>query len=582
MKKIVTVLVTLLFITLNVVNGQSLPPSTKWFEDARFGLFIHYGLYSVPGGEWEGKNYYGISEWLMRRARIPVSRYEQIAKEFNPRKYNAESWVRFAKSCGFKYIVITAKHHDGFAMYHSKVSKYNIVDATPFKRDLIAELAKACKKYGMKLGFYYSQTQDWHEKDAVGNDWDFTGQKRNFQKYLDEKCKPQLEELLTNYGEVSILWFDTPQDITKEASQSLVDWVHKFQPNCLTSSRVGNGLGDYIALRDHEIPRSVINRPFEALFTHNGSWGYSKLDKNFRSPKEILRLLLASSSKGGNLIMNIGPRPDGTFQKESIEDFTVVGEWLRKNGEAVYGSGASPLTDMPWGYITTKPGILYLHVLDWPCAGSSLRIPVHKAAVTGVTLLSSGERVPYEIDAGNLKPMLPDKAPDELCTVIKITYTGTLPVTDALPIEEGYNSVMYPKWATLKGKAAINEDRWMEAFGDWHYATFIDGWKTNRDVATWKLDLDKPGKFKVVLDYQFSFKDKPAEGVIRINGNDAIKFQAIPTGDDIRNFSEQRIGMIEIKHAGEVLLTISPSGVQDDESFIKLRKVKLIPYELSE
>src|SRR5687767_3095086 len=223
---------------VTTVRSQSQPPPPtaaeeaakrerlKWFHDAKYGLFIHWGLYAIPAGEWKGQRIPGLGEWIMNRAKIPVKEYEQLAPQFNPVKFDAEEIVRLAKNAGMKYIVITSKHHDGFAMYHSKASKFNIVDATPFKRDPLKELAEAAQKAGIKLGFYYSQTQDWHEPDAVGNTWDFPDEdKKNFAKYLEEKVKPQVTEILTNYGPIGLIWFDTPRNITKEHAQQLVDLV---------------------------------------------------------------------------------------------------------------------------------------------------------------------------------------------------------------------------------------------------------------------------------------------------------------------------------------------------------------------
>lgn len=558
------------------LGAQSAAPSTKWFEDAKYGLFLHFGLYSIAAGQWDGKNYYGITEWLQKRAKMPIAEYEKFAAQFNPSGFNAEKWVQFAKDNGFKYIVITAKHHDGFAMFGSKVSKFNIVDATPFKRDLLKELATACKKLDMKLGFYYSQSQDWHEADAIGNDWDFPGYKRNFQKYLDEKCKPQLKELLTNYGDVAILWFDTPQEITKEESQQLVDWVHQFQPNCLTSSRVGNGLGDYQALQDHNLPTQIINRPFEALFTHNDSWGYSKLDKNFRSPKEILTTLLASNTMGGNLILNIGPKSEGVFQEETITDFNVVGKWLKRNNEAVYGSKASPFANMQWGYITTKPGTIYLHILKWPKHGE-LRLPDAKVKFSKVNFLVTGTAVPFSSPQGELILKLPVKAPDELCTVIKINYSETLDPGDAIPVGNGYTTTLIAEQATVQGLVKIVKDRWMEEFGDWHYANFVTDWKSQTDKAEWKLQVAAPGKYHVMLNYHYPSKNKVSEGVLTLDGVDAIYFQSLTTGDNVKNCFEHSIGVIDIKKAGTVMLGVFPSSVP--ESFIKLWTIKLVPYE---
>src|SRR5215469_5642495 len=211
----------------------------KWFREAKFGLFIHWGLYAIPAGEWKGQPVPGIGEWIMNRAKIPVAEYEQLAKQFNPVKFNAEDWVKLAEDAGQKYIVITSKHHDGFAMYHSAVSKYNIFDATPFHRDPLKELAEACARHGIKFGFYYSQAQDWHEKNGAGNTWDFgPDDKKDFDEYLRGKAEPQVKELLTNYGPVCLIWFDTPRMMNVgDRAKRFIDIVHTLQPATLIDGR---------------------------------------------------------------------------------------------------------------------------------------------------------------------------------------------------------------------------------------------------------------------------------------------------------------------------------------------------------
>src|SRR6185437_6614931 len=228
-------------------------PRLQWFRDAKFGLFIHWGLYAVPAGEWKGRPIAGIGEWIMKRAAIPVAEYEQLAKRFNPVKFDAAEWVAMAKAAGQKYIVITSKHHDGFAMYHSKVSAYNIVDATPFKRDPLKDLAAECQKQGIKLGFYYSQTQDWHHPNGDGNDWDFVEEQNDFDGYVEHYVKVQVRELLTGYGPICLIWFDTPKRMTLEQSHQLADLVHELQPDCLVSGRIGNAVGDYAEAGDNKI-----------------------------------------------------------------------------------------------------------------------------------------------------------------------------------------------------------------------------------------------------------------------------------------------------------------------------------------
>jgi len=230
-------------------------------------MLIHWGLYSILVGEWKGEVVPGLGEWIMHRARIPVADYELLAKQFNPIKFDAAKWVSLAKSAGQKYIVITAKHHDGFCMFKSEVSRYNIVDATPFGRDPMKELAAECERQGMRLGFYYSQTQDWHHPDGDGNDWDYDEQGKDFAGYIESYVKPQVRELLTNYGPVGIMWFDTPKQITAEQSRSLLDLCHKIQPGCLVCGRVGNALGD---AHPDSIPESHVYRLFTRAFPMEG------------------------------------------------------------------------------------------------------------------------------------------------------------------------------------------------------------------------------------------------------------------------------------------------------------------------
>lgn len=245
----------------------------KWFHEARFGMFIHWGVYSVPAGEWKGKPTTFFGEWIMQREKIPVTEYEKLTAQFNPMKFNADEWVKVAKDAGMKYIVITSKHHDGFAMFGSAVSKFNIVEATPFKRDPLKELSVACQKAGIRLCFYYSHARDWHEPDGADNTWDFPVE-RNFQKYFDGKVKPQVRELLTNYGPISTMWFDTPIMITKEQCQELIALVHQLQPDCLVNGRVGFGLGDYEIPTDNQVETDNASQDWEACVTMNddGKW----------------------------------------------------------------------------------------------------------------------------------------------------------------------------------------------------------------------------------------------------------------------------------------------------------------------
>jgi alpha-L-fucosidase len=306
------------------------------------------GVYSIPAGTWKGQQIPGIGEWIMNRAKIPVGEYEQLAGQFNPVKFDAEEWVRLAQDAGMKYIVITSKHHDGFAMYGSKVSKYNIVDATPFKRDVLKELADACVKHGMRLGFYYSQAQDWHEPNGAGNTWDFgPDEKKDFDQYLRGKAEPQVRELLTGYGPVCLIWFDTPRMMdVGDRAQRFIDIVHTLQPACLIDGRLG-GQGDYRSMGDNRIPNEVVREDWEVPATLNNTWGYKSYDDNWKSPEDLTFKLVDIVSKGGNYLLNVGPTSEGVIPQPSQDNLRAVGRWFKVNGEAIYGAGVTPFGDEP-------------------------------------------------------------------------------------------------------------------------------------------------------------------------------------------------------------------------------------------
>jgi len=376
-----------------------------WFREAKFGLFIDWGLYAIPAGEWKGKPIPAIGEWIMNRAQVPVKEYERLATQFNPVKFDAEAWVKLAKDAGMKYIVITSKHHDGFAMYHTRVNKYNIVDATPFKRDPIKELAAACSRQGMRFGFYYSQAQDWHEPNGAGNTWDFgPDEKKGFDQYLRATAESQVKELLTQYGPVCLIWFDTPRMMTQERGQRFVDIVQSLQPACLIDGRLGTA-GDYVSTSDNVIPNTNQEGDWETPATINHTWGFKKDDTDWKSPGDITFKLLDIVSKGGNYLLNVGPTTEGIIPQASQDILRSVGRWLKVNGEAVYGAGRSPfgeefgefsaktkdrngqpifLARTGWR-CTTRPGKLYFTVFKIPRDGFEL--PEFKTTIKKVYFL---------------------------------------------------------------------------------------------------------------------------------------------------------------------------------------------------
>jgi alpha-L-fucosidase len=414
-----------------------------WFRDAKYGLFIHWGLYAIPAGEWKGKRIPGIGEWIMFRTPIPVAEYEQLAKQWNPVKFNAEEWVQLAKDAGMKYIVITSKHHDGFALYDSKVSAWDVVDATPFKRDILKELAAACAKHGMPLGFYYSQAQDWHERNGAGNTWDFgPDDKKDYDEYLRGKAEPQVRELLTGYGPVALIWFDTPRMMTAERAQRFTDIVRTLQPKTLIDGRLG-AAGDYVSTGDNVIPADVQSTAWEVPATLNHTWGYRKDDHDWKSAGDVTFKLIDIVSKGGNYLLNVGPTAEGVIPQPSQDVLRTVGRWLKKNGEAVYGAGATPWGDElgapgPAGSknlrgeplflprnewrVTTKPGKLFFTFFQEPRA--PFELPAMKNGVKRAYRLD--DREPVEIKVENGKPHLVIARPihDPTATVVVVEIEG--------------------------------------------------------------------------------------------------------------------------------------------------------------
>ncbi len=280
-----------------------------------------------------------------------------------------QEWVSLAKQAGQKYLVITSKHHDGFCLFKSDETDYNIVDGTPYGRDPLKELAAECAKQGIKLGFYYSQTQDWHHPDGYGNDWDFDEEAKDFDGYIHDYVMPQVTELLTNYGPIGLIWFDTPMIISTQQSQDLLDLCNELQPDCLVCGRLGNELGDYASAGDNMIPSELVDLDWETPATLNDTWGYRSDDHHWKSSEDLIRKLIDIVSKGGNYLLNVGPTAEGVIPQPSVERLLAMGAWLDVNGEAIYGTKPGPIQGQAWCRSTAKPGKVYLHVFDWPEGG---------------------------------------------------------------------------------------------------------------------------------------------------------------------------------------------------------------------
>ena len=396
-------------------------PRLDWFRDARFGMFIHWGLYALPAGWWRGERVDGLGEWIMKHARIPDAEYSLLASAFNPTEFDAAEWVRLAVEAGQRYITITTKHHDGFCLFDSQLTDYTIVKATPFGRDPLAELARECAAQGVRLCFYYSQTQDWHHPGGHGNDWDHDEvSDAEFEAYLETFVIPQLRELLTGYGPVGVIWFDTPLRITEAQSRRLVDFVHDLQPDCLVSGRIGNGLGDYGSAIDQSIPDAPVAMDWEACMTVNDTWGFRRDDQNWKPARELIHQLIDSASRGGNYLLNVGPTAAGTIPPPSVERLRAIGAWLDRNGASIYGTRPGPFQGIAGCRSTAAGATVFVHVLDWP-AGGVLALPDPGAEVTGARLLHDGTALTFRQGDDGLVVHGPDADPDADATVIALT-----------------------------------------------------------------------------------------------------------------------------------------------------------------
>lgn len=418
MKKILT----FLFVVALAINAfaQSKPDKMDWWKEAKFGLFIHWGVYSVPAGVYDGKDIEGIGEWIMNRGKIPTARYQAYAKEFNPVKYDPEAWVKMAKDAGMKYLVITSKHHDGFTLFETKASKWNIVEATPYGKDLLKPLADACHKNGIRLGFYYSQAQDWNNPGgaASGGHWD-KAQDGSMDEYIEKVAVPQVKEILSNYGQVDILWWDTPTDMTKERAEKFLPILAKY-PNLITNNRLGGGYNGDTETPEQFVPATGFpGRNWETCMTMNDTWGYKSKDNNWKSTKEIIQTLIDIVSKGGNYLLNVGPTSEGLVPQPSIERLAEVGKWMKINGEAIYGTTASPFSYLPWGRCTQKGNKLYLHVFEWPKDGK-ISLPVLNKISRAYLLSDPKKTLSVEKSKTKNTIKLVGAAPDKIASVVVV------------------------------------------------------------------------------------------------------------------------------------------------------------------
>lgn len=536
-----------------------------WWREARFGMFIHWGIYSVPAGIWQGQKIDHIGEWIMHDARIPVAEYASYAAGFNPVKFDAEAWVRTAKAAGMKYIIITAKHHDGFAMFDTAASTYDIVDATPFKRDPLKELAAACAREGIRLGFYYSQAQDWHHAGgaARGGHWD-KAQEGSMDAYLKNVAYPQVKELLTKYGPVAVLWWDTPEGMTQERAATLAPLL-SLQPGIISNNRLGGGfLGD-TETPENRVPATGYPRDWEACMTMNDTWGFKSWDDNWKSSEALIRTLVDIASKGGNYLLNVGPTALGEIPAPSLERLRDVGTWMNKHSEAIYGTTASPFLRLGWGRTTRKGDTLYLHVFSWPADGK-LVVPMRGVPSSARLLSGTGEKLTYATSASGLTVTVPRKAPDPVASVIVLEGMNNidpLPPPPLAPDSAGH--------LELQGDEALLSGPGLRVTGNTRLQ--LSDWRDMRAAATWEVQVPVTAEYEVTALAQYHARSLGAVYVLAAGESSLEGTISGVAGDQ---FVARTLGHITLPGGRPVKLTLRTTNLPGGE-FISLRTLQLRP-----
>jgi hypothetical protein len=555
-----------------------------WWREARFGMFVHWGVYSYLGGTWQGHPVKGYAEHIQRLRKIPIPVYrEQVAGKFNPTEFNADEWIRTAKAAGMGYFIITAKHHDGFAMWDSKVSDYNVVKATPFQRDPMKELKAACVKYGLKFGFYYSQAFDWGDANAPGNDWDYDnpggdrllhGGKTWWEaspellpkarKYVDGKSIPQLLELIRNY-DPDILWFDTASKLPESENLRIMKAVRQAKPDIIINGRLVRSCGDYTSTADRPAEFAPHEGDWEGIPTTNESYGWNQNDHSHKPPAHFIRLLAKAAARGGNILMNVGPMGNGQLDPQDFAILQGIGQWWHVNGDSIRGTTRTPLPVQAWGESTRQGNRLYLHVFEWPPDGKlvlgGLKSPVKRA-----WLLADPKRASLPVE--RLGPLdlclvVPATAPDPADSVVAVECEGEpagglarllLPTVrqDTLRVFDGER-----RGQTLRFGPGKTSD------------AYVENWSRPEDYLAWPVRLNQPATFAVALLY-----DAPASSV---GGTYTLKIGATTLSGTVREGERLSapLGRVRLQ-PGAFEIQVVPGKINGAE-LMRLRSVTLTP-----
>jgi hypothetical protein len=558
-----------------------------WWREARFGCFVHWGAYSVLGGEWKDKPNPGYAEHIMRVNRIPVATYrDEVAAKFHPDAYDAKSWVKQMKAAGMQYVILTSKHHDGFAIWPSDVNRYNIRDVSHFNRDPLKELVDAARAEGMHVGFYYSHAFDWEDPNAPGNDWDYQnpgGDKGLFgginwynahpelvpriEKYVDGKAIPELKELIARYHP-DILWFDTPSKLPFYEQARIIKAVREADPNVVINGRaartVGVNLGDYLDTADRPEELRPTPGDWEAIPTTNESYGYDKLDPVHKPVAYFVQLLAKTSAKGGNILLNIGPRGDGTIDPPDAEILAGIGKWMAVNGESIHGTERTPLDRQAWGDSTVKGDTLYLHVMQWPADGKLL-VGGLMSEVKQAYLLIDAAKKPLKFErvgSDDLVLHVPTVAPDKVDTVIVVKTDGPVRGRTGRLLQAQRNRLLGFD-ATASGKGY--------AYGDGKTAQYyVDGLEKAGNSLTWHVRSDKARRYEVEVKYSTPKSARTEGGRFVVKVGDKVLTVPIEATPGPKQLTAVNSGTIEIPAGALQDMTITVEGTSEPVHFFEV------------
>lgn len=555
------------------MNSPSNPP--EWWTHARFGLFIHWGVYSVPAGVYRGRHIAGASEWLMHSAHVPVEEYRAFAAGFTAENYDAEEWVRLAQEAGMAYVVIGAKHHDGFCLFDTKVNGWNAKDATPAARDVLRPLVEACRKAGLPIGFYYSQAQDWINGGAAYADFWDPAQEGDFDEYIDRVAIPQIRELLTNYGPdvPAVLWWDTPAKMTPERAARIDAVVQELAPGILQNDRLGGDRVGHFETPEQRIPANRPHRAWETCMTTNESWGFNLYDNDWKPPGVLIRQLCGVVSQDGNYLLNVGPKADGTIPAPTVEVLRKMGLWFRTNGEAIRGASAGPMPyRMPWGVTTAKGSTVYLCVEEWPADGQ-LFVPLLDLPQS-VSFLADASRTARAtaVDGGFVLDV-GSGATDPHVSVLALKF-ATPPRLGAMPERERPPVIPQPADGALTLRAAESE-----IIGD-HLSLGagtipqLGCWTSLDSYPLWRVNFHQSGRYRVELLYALP---KHRQGTLAhvVVGDAHVPFVVGGTGG-WEEYVRAEAGVLEVVAGNEVEVKVLPQSIPVG-AVMNLRAVILTP-----